>query len=188
MIKKRVTRPSMNDVARMQPILPAASDQVDAAYELNKALDLLGTIPLLARLAAFKDDLLLLAPRFLRHLDTDNRPDPTFCTGYGPCLIWIGAASRGYAVMRVGKKMKQASHVAWALFHGYWPKYLCHACDNRRCVFVGHLIDADAAFNAYDRELKKRGAFIVNRNAADVFVEAKVHAGQGQEERRGHHS
>jgi hypothetical protein len=151
-----------------------ADTQIEEAYELNYALDVVDAIGLLRGLQAVKEDVLLLAPRFLTHVDTENRPYPTSCKRYGPCLLWTGATDKnGYAVMRAGKK-RQASHVAWYLAYGVLPEYLCHVCDNRRCVAIKHLIEADAAFNAYDREIKKRGGFIVNPNAPDTFQEQPI--------------
>jgi hypothetical protein len=157
-----------------QPKSKLTAVQIDEAYEVNKALDVLLAVVLLGRLQAIKDDVLLLAPRFLRHVDTQNRPYPTSCRGYGPCLLWTGATDRnGYAVMWAGKK-RQATHVAWFLVYGVWPAYLCHACDNRRCVAIEHLIAADAGFNAYDREKKKQGCFIENRNVPDTFQDQRI--------------
>jgi hypothetical protein len=151
------------------------STQIDEAYEVNNALNSLHAVYLLSALRALKEEVLLLAPRFFTHVDTENRPYPTSCKGYGPCLLFTGATDRnGYAVMKVGRKKKQASHVAWFLVYGVWPAYLCHACDNRRCVAIDHLIPGDPSFNAYDREIKKRGGFIVNPNAPDTFREQPI--------------
>ena len=103
----------------------------------------------------------LLVTRFFMYVDSQNRPEPTSCQGYGPCLLWTGATNKGYAVMSVWGKVKRASHVAYFLVHLIWPKYICHACDNPLCVAIGHLINGSASFNAYDRAAKKRGGVLV---------------------------
>jgi hypothetical protein len=103
----------------------------------------------------------LLLTRFLKYVNLQNRPEPTSCLGYGPCLLWTGATNKGYAVMSVWGKDKRASHVAYFLAHLVWPKYLCHACDNPLCVAIGHLINGNASFNAYDRAVKKRGGILL---------------------------
>jgi hypothetical protein len=101
---------------------------------------------------------------FLRHIDLDNRPVPKKCEGFGRCLLWNGAPdTNGRAVMGIKGKTKVASHVAWYLYHAYWPKrgtWLCHACDNPACVNPLHLIEGDKDFNGYDRAAKNRGGIL----------------------------
>lgn len=57
----------------------------------------------------------------------------------------------------------RSSHVAWRLYHGYWPKggtSLCHACDNPACVNPLHLYEGDAAANGWDRFAKHNGGIL----------------------------
>jgi hypothetical protein len=64
--------------------------------------------------------------------------------------------------------------LAWYIACGGWPTYLCHACDNPLCVAVRHLIPGDASFNAYDRDIKKKGGFMVNSTAPDTCEERLI--------------
>lgn len=105
-----------------------------------------------------------LPVRFLRHIDLQNRPVPEKCEGFGLCLLWNGAPdTNGRAIMGIEGKTKMVSHVAWYLYHGYWPKrgtWLCHACDNPACVNPLHLIEGDGGDNGYDRAAKNRGGIL----------------------------
>jgi hypothetical protein len=109
-----------------------------------------------------------LRSRFKAHVEFSNRPMPTACAGFGPCLLWTGSLdTNGYALLGVEKVLgveketgfaaKHASHVAWFLAHGCWPKYLCHRCDNPACVEVTHLFEGNDGVNQYDAQMKQRG-------------------------------
>lgn len=99
--------------------------------------------------------------RFWTKIDTRNRPEPTTCHGFGLCLLWRGEAKAGRPYMEVGGKYKLAYHVAWFLAYGVWPKFLCHRCDNPRCVAIAHLSEGDHAANQYDRRTKALGGIMV---------------------------
>jgi HNH endonuclease len=161
-VHKRKTS-TAKETTTIEPIpeMPISS-QIDEAYELDAALDELHTTNLLRCLRQIKAEVLLLAPRFYKHVDKTNRPMPPSCIGYGPCLLWTGATQKGYAVMKVWRKVKRASHVAWFLAHGVWPDYLCHRCDNPLCVAIDHLTIGNPSLNAYDRVVKKRGGIMVH--------------------------
>jgi hypothetical protein len=105
---------------------------------------------------------------FLQNLDLKNRHLPTVCKGFGRCLIWTGTKSiRGRAQVWTEGKTRYATHVAWYLYYGGWPKVgesgecLCHTCDNPVCVNPFHLIQADAGFNMYDYARKKDGGVLM---------------------------
>ena len=103
-----------------------------------------------------------LPEKFARHIDWNNRPEPTVCRGFGPCLLWTGATNaKGRATMGVDGRTRIAAHVAWFIEYGYWPTYICHRCDNVRCVNVHHLFEGDHALNAYDRQAKALGGVMV---------------------------
>jgi HNH endonuclease len=168
-IHKNSTSTNGVSVACSPPISDAKEVQshLYEAYELNKLLHELQMLPVLHALNARKTMLFAMAVRFGKHVDFENRPYSAMCPGFGPCLLWTGACDKGgkgYAVMRVGNKVKRASHVACFVAYGLWPTsglQICHRCDNRRCVAIDHLFEADAESNAYDRELKKSGAIMV---------------------------
>lgn len=104
-----------------------------------------------------------LPVKFARHVDWTNRPEPTVCKGFGPCLLWTGATNaKGRAIMGVDGKTRVAAHVAWFIEYGYWPTYLCHRCDNVRCINVNHLFEGDHSFNNYDRRVKELGGVMVS--------------------------
>lgn len=104
-----------------------------------------------------------LEKRFWKHVDQINRPEPTVCHGFGQCLIWTGALNgdgRGSIGFEGGTKL--ATHAAWFLAYGYWPAFLCHACDNKACVNVNHLFEGNAAVNMYDWIAKEKGGVLVD--------------------------
>jgi hypothetical protein len=80
----------------------------------------------------------------------------------GTCWVWHGAqtgkSSRG--VMGVNGRNKAATHVAWFLAHGEWPKYphrsVLHTCDNPTCVRPSHLFIGTILDNRRDAIEKKR--------------------------------
>ena len=159
---KAIDRPAVAAANVNQPT-KEDTNKVNNALPIATALEVLRADKLLKALEALKAEIILLTARFWGHVDQEHRPEPTSCHGFGPCLIWTGATQQsGYAVMKVWRKVKRASHVAWFLAYGVWPDYLCHACDNRLCVAVDHLINANASFNAYDRRAKQLGG--IRRN------------------------
>jgi hypothetical protein len=96
--------------------------------------------------------------RFWTKVDRHNRPQPTSCHGFGLCLLFTGSGNgKGRPNLVVDGKTKAAAHVAWFIEYGVWPTYLCHRCDNPRCVSVAHLFEGDHKVNQYDKGLKGRG-------------------------------
>lgn len=54
-------------------------------------------------------------------------------------------------------RTKQATHVAWYLEHGHWPKHqINHTCDNPGCVRHDHLFEGTQSDNAKDAYRKGR--------------------------------
>lgn len=99
--------------------------------------------------------------RFWTKIDRKNRPQPTTCHGFGLCLLWVGETGSGRPYITVDGKNKLATHVAWFLQYGVWPKFLCHRCDNPRCVAIDHLYEGDHAANQADRRTKEIGGIMV---------------------------
>lgn len=78
----------------------------------------------------------------------------------GPCLEWVGAIDKGgYGRFGLcGTRVEYAHRAAWILACGEISdgKWVLHACDNRRCVRVGHLFLGDVFDNNRDRDRKGR--------------------------------
>lgn len=58
------------------------------------------------------------------------------------CLEWVGATNKdGYGCFRYQGKTASAHRLAYYWSHGHIPKGLDvdHECNNRACVYVGHL-------------------------------------------------
>ena len=75
------------------------------------------------------------------------------------CWNWVGSLKgNGYGQFNDGGP-KYAHRVAYELFVGPVPegKYVCHTCDNRRCVNPRHLWIGDQLLNLRDMMQKGRG-------------------------------
>lgn len=95
--------------------------------------------------------------------------------GENDCWEWTGALlSDGYGTFTVDNRPKRATHVAWFIEHGEWPReQMCHTCDNPRCVNPRHLYDADQSTNILDAYQKGRARRGENHGSA-VLTEANV--------------
>jgi hypothetical protein len=73
----------------------------------------------------------------------------------GSCMIW-GASTKvgsGYGQFRWEGKLVSAHRLAWFFVFGRWPadgKFICHLCNNRKCVKPSHLYEGNARSNALD--------------------------------------
>lgn len=78
------------------------------------------------------------------------------------CWEWLGAISgNGYAVIRANGRNQRASRAAWFLKTGEWPKtgmFVCHTCDNPKCVRFNHLFLGTPKDNMVDKARKGRSA------------------------------
>jgi hypothetical protein len=74
------------------------------------------------------------------------------------CLIWQGPPNaKGYGQVRFHQRTSLAHRWAWAIRNGPIPKgmFLCHRCDERRCVNPDHLFLGDWRLNMADLKAKR---------------------------------
>ena len=76
------------------------------------------------------------------------------------CWNWIGAQRNGYGAFKFQGKVQDTHRVSWILHFGDIPKgkYICHHCDNRKCVNPQHLFLGTQKDNIVDAI--KKGRFI----------------------------
>jgi hypothetical protein len=78
------------------------------------------------------------------------------------CWEWIGSTSppSGYGQINIDRRLHLAHRVSWTLFRGPIPKgaYVCHRCDNPRCVRPDHLFLGSQRDNIGDAVSKRRNA------------------------------
>lgn len=71
--------------------------------------------------------------------------------GENGCLEWIAGMSEGYGVFNYNGSNIRAHVVAYKLYHGYWARnFVCHTCNNKRCVAKDHIYDGTPMHNVQD--------------------------------------
>jgi hypothetical protein len=94
-------------------------------------------------------------------------------------MEWTGAlGAAGYGRLTFRKKWYSAHRLAYSLAHNITLKprqFICHRCDNPKCINVDHLFLGDAISNVQDMNAKGRAnCGIGERNGFAKLTEIEV--------------
>ena len=97
------------------------------------------------------------------------------------CWLWRGGLSSGrYGQFHFMGGYAAAHRVAWFLEHGDWPPgglFVCHTCDEPKCVRPSHLFLGTHTDNMVNRSKKLRGP---NRLTPAQVTEARSRCAAGE--------
>jgi hypothetical protein len=78
------------------------------------------------------------------------------------CWLWqAGTFARGYGCFTIRRRNYQSHRIAWELTYGPIPggMFICHKCDNPRCVRPDHLFLGTPKDNMDDKTRKGRARY-----------------------------
>lgn len=82
------------------------------------------------------------------------------------CWIWTGGGrGQGYGALKFKGKIVDAHRVSYELHYGEIPKgmFVCHTCDNRKCVNPDHLFLGTQKDNM--RDCKNKGRLVISKKS-----------------------
>jgi hypothetical protein len=95
----------------------------------------------------------------------------TYCSN--GCIEWTGWVQRnGYGTIWISEQdNKHSVHsLVWELENGNIPPgtYICHTCDNRKCINIDHLYAGTPQSNMTDMSI--RGRANVKHSVPDIVI------------------
>lgn len=104
------------------------------------------------------------------------------------CQEWQGAYRGKYGAIKISGKVQSTHRVAYEFSYGVFDKslFVCHTCDNPKCVNPDHLFLGTHSDNMKDAYSKGRLTLSPNRSLDDEKVEQvkKAIATKGQKSLR----
>ncbi len=99
-------------------------------------------------------------------------------SGFGDCWIWMGANDgiSGYGKFGIGGRMFGAHRVSYFLHTGDDPgeKFICHHCDEPRCVNPSHLFIGTPRENKLDSIKKGRHGYNPYRDGKNMLTSMPI--------------